>query len=61
MVNAEYDEYDEAFVVKTRTLGKYVISDVELTIVNTVPEVENNNQGQTGGNVIKNPGTGAAV
>ena len=29
-VKAEYDEYENAFQIKTRTLGKYVISDTEL-------------------------------
>lgn len=32
---AEYDEYDDCFVIKTRTLGKYVISDTELPLVDT--------------------------
>lgn len=58
-VDAEYDEYDEAFVIKTRTLGKYVISDTALTIVNAPVQGEGN-----GGNVVvtpSNPSTGAAL
>jgi hypothetical protein len=31
----EYDDYEEAFVIKTRTLGRYVISDVKLKLVST--------------------------
>lgn len=30
--NAEYDDGAETFVIKTRTLGSYVISDVELNV-----------------------------
>lgn len=31
-VNVEYDEYEEAFIVKTRTLGTYVIAEGELDL-----------------------------
>lgn len=31
-VKAEYDEYEGAFKIKTRTLGRYVISDTELRL-----------------------------
>ncbi len=31
-VNAKWDSYEEAFVIKTKTLGQYVISDVELAV-----------------------------
>lgn len=48
-VKASYDEYEEAFKVKTRTLGQYVISDVELKVV-TAPST---------GTGKPNPGTGA--
>ncbi len=50
-VKATYDEYEEAFKVKTRTLGQYVISDVELktSVVVTPPTTEDKT----------NPGTGA--
>lgn len=59
-VNAEYDEYDEAFVIKTRALGKYIISDTELKIVN-IPS-DGGNNGSTGGTVTpSNPSTGAAL
>ncbi len=48
-----YDEYEEAFKIKTRTLGVYFISDEELdlvedVVVETTPEPEK-----------ENPGTGA--
>ena len=53
---AEYDEYDEGFYFKTRTLGTYVISDVELALAGSVvaPVVP-------GAPVVVNPGTGAAA
>jgi len=63
---AEYDEYDECFVIKTRTLGKYVISDTELPLVDT-PIVGggsnsgSSNNGSNSGTVVvpSNPVTGA--
>lgn len=36
-VNATYDDGEEAFVIKTRTLGKYAISDKELDIAASTP------------------------
>jgi hypothetical protein len=57
-VDAEYDEYEEAFVVKTRTLGKYVISDVELNLV--APPVDNGTDNGTD-NGSNNPSTGACI
>ena len=53
---AVYDEYDEGFYFRTRTLGTFVISDVELDltapdVVAPVPEAP----------VVVNPGTGAAA
>ncbi|MBQ2752098.1 MAG: hypothetical protein IJF25_05925, partial [Oscillospiraceae bacterium] len=67
-VNAEYDEYDENFVIKTRTLGKYVISDVELPLLNT-PIINgngssNNNSNNNSGtvdSVVTNPNTGVEI
>ncbi|HWP51916.1 MAG TPA: hypothetical protein VN626_09515 [Clostridia bacterium] len=56
-LNAEYDEYDEAFLIKTKTLGKYVVSDTALTIVN----VPVNNGGTTTPTTPSNPSTGAAL
>ena len=62
-LNAEYDEYDEAFIIKTKTLGKYIISDTELKIVNLPSDNNNSNSGNNGGTVTTptNPGTGAAI
>lgn len=61
-VNAEYDEYDEAFIIKTKTLGKYIISDTELKIVNIPTDNGNNGNSGNGGTVTPtNPGTGAAI
>lgn len=48
-VKATYDEYEEAFKIKTRTLGAYVISDAELKLVATTPVDP----------AKPNPGTGA--
>lgn len=65
-VQAEYDEYEEAFKIKTRTLGRYVISDTELKIV-----VSDNGSSSQGGSssgstgtvppTTNNPQTGACV
>ena len=60
--NAKYDSADECYVMRTRTLGSFVLSDEELNVkapeVDTpsveVPEVKPNN------NKPFNPGTGAA-
>lgn len=59
-LNAEYDEYDEAFIIKTKTLGKYIISDTALTIVN-VPSTGNDNGGSSNNGNTTNPSTGAAL
>ena len=66
--NAEYDEYDENFVIKTRTINKYVISDVELPLLNTpiVNGGSNSNSGSTPNNgtvdsVVTNPNTGVEL
>lgn len=53
-VKAEYDEYEEAFLVKTRTLGSYVISDVELELAPAVVT-------PTEPAAPANPSTGAAA
>ncbi len=45
--NAKWSEDDGAFVLKTRTLGNYVFSDVELNVTETVDDT------------TKNPDTGA--
>lgn len=31
-INASYDSYDDVFVIRTRTLGRYVISDMKLKV-----------------------------
>lgn len=48
-VKASYDEYEEAFKFKTRTLGTYVIADSELKLTATTPVDP----------AKPNPGTGA--
>ncbi len=59
-VNAEYDDYDEAFTIRTKTLGKYVISDTALTIINK-PVDNGNDDGVTTPTTPSNPSTGAAL
>ena len=56
---AEYDESDEGFYFNTRTLGSYVISDMELDIAPVVsaPSVS---APVVSAPVISNPSTGAA-
>lgn len=59
-INASYDSYDDTFVIRTRTLGRYVISDMKLNIAE--PSTDTNedtaviydNDTQTN----YNPGTG---
>ena len=59
-IKAEYDEQEEAFKLKTRTLGAYVISDSELkTGVSTGTSSESENNSGTTENVKPNPSTGA--
>lgn len=61
-LNAEYDKYDEAFIIKTKTLGKYIVSDTALTIINPPVDNGNNNGGTpTTPTTPTNPGTGAAL
>lgn len=67
IAGAEYDEYDEGFYFRTRTLGSYVVSDIELNLAAapvvtpdggiTVVEPDGNTQAPT----ITNPPTGAAA
>ena len=37
-IDAEYDDSDEAFLIRTRTLGSYVISDRELDVTESYPD-----------------------
>ena len=54
--DAPYDKDEEAFMVRTRTLGRYVISDIDLKVGSSVkPSYPNSN----GGTV--NPQTGAEI
>ena len=56
LIDVEYDAADEGFYFKTRTLGAYVLSDVELVNApEEVPEVEGVPEEPT------NPDTGAAA
>jgi hypothetical protein len=64
-VKAEYDEYEEAFKIKTRTLGSFVISDAELDLIEEEEEiaviVEEPEEEQAPVLVKPNPGTGVAL
>ena len=62
-VDAEYDEYDENFIIKTRTLGKYVISDVELPLLDTpiVGGGSNNNSNNNNNNNSSNGDSNVTV
>ncbi len=65
-VKSTYDEYEEAFKITTRTLGKYVISDTELKLVapvssSTVSSSTVVTSSTTTTPVKPNPGTGAAA
>ena len=57
---AKYDDYEEAFVLKTRTLGSYVIADEELKVGAAAEEVEVVVPGTEPPVANPNPGTGAA-
>ena len=60
--NAEYDEYDEGFYIRTRTLGSYVVSDMELITAPVVPDVSDvGTTTPTVPVVPTNPSTGAAA
>ena len=37
-MDAEYDDYEECFVIRTRTIGRYVVSDVELDLLDPYAE-----------------------
>lgn len=60
-ISASYDSYDDAFVIRTRTLGRYVVSDIKLNVADKNPSsgdedtaVIYDNDTQTN----YNPGTG---
>ena len=59
-ISASYDSYDDAFVIRTRTLGRYVISDIKLNVAEKNPKDDEDtpviydNDTQTN----YNPGTG---
>lgn len=56
-VNATYDDFDEGFTIKTKTLGYYVVSDIPLNAAATVaPAAE-----AAATPAAANPSTGAAL
>ena len=54
-VDAEYDDYDEGFYLKTKTLGAYVVSDVKLATAEAAAV------DTTTTDTTANPTTGAAL
>lgn len=72
-VNADYDEYEGAFTFKTRVLGSYVISDVELDTSPRYDDIDDDTDDGTDaggaitvlpdadGTVHVNPATGARL
>ncbi len=58
-IDAEYDEYEEAFKFNTRTLGSYVISDRELEIDDYNPPEDDTDNNTNTDSTKPNPGTGA--
>ena len=61
VANAEYDDADEGFYFKTRTLGSYVVSDMELDTSATESSDESDDIVVTPVDPVTpvNPGTGA--
>ncbi len=59
-IKATYDSYDEAYIIRTRTLGRYVISDTKLNVAEKNPDEDEDTSviydNDTGTN--HNPGTG---
>lgn len=58
---ATYNEYEEAFILKTRTLGSYIIADEELNVAGAGEEIEVVEPGTEPPVAAPNPGTGAAA
>ena len=48
-VEAEWDEYEDCYVITTRTLGRYVISDKRLTITSTTTGSSSSSSSKTSG------------
>lgn len=59
-VNAQYDETYEAYVIKTRTLGSYVVSDIELEaeVIDEVPVSSAPGTNPPTGGVVEVPNNG---
>lgn len=60
-INASYDSYDDAFVIRTRTLGRYVVSDIKLNVADKNPGTDDEDTAVIYDNDTQtnyNPGTG---
>ncbi len=61
-VNAEYDKYEEAYVISTRTLGRYVVSDTRLsTTTSSSSSSSSSSSGSGTGTGTGTGGTGSSV
>ncbi|MDF3006106.1 MAG: hypothetical protein K0S22_2578 [Oscillospiraceae bacterium] len=60
-INVSYDSYDDAYVIRTRTLGRYVISDMKLKVAEENTNSSNDDTAVIYDNDTQtnyNPGTG---
>ncbi|WMJ84520.1 hypothetical protein ACS3UN_06785 [Oscillospiraceae bacterium LTW-04] len=60
-INASYDSYDDAFVIRTRTLGRYVVSDMKLKVAEQNTNTDDDDTAVIYDNDTQtnyNPGTG---
>ncbi len=60
-INPDYDEYEEAYHIRTRTLGRYVISDTRLSITSSSSSSSSSSSGSGTGTGTGTGGTGTAV
>lgn len=60
-VKAVYDDFDEGLYVRTKTLGFYVVSDVELVNATSVVAAEPTVSAVVTNEPVANPSTGAAL
>ncbi|MBR6735297.1 MAG: hypothetical protein IKL92_00305, partial [Oscillospiraceae bacterium] len=61
LVNAEYDEYEEAFAIRTNTLGRYVISTEKLKLSSTSSGGSGSGTGTGTGTVVSSSKSSAAA
>ncbi len=59
-ISPDYDEYEDAYRIRTRTLGRYVISDTRLSVTSR-PSSSSSSSGSGTGTGTGTGGTGTAV